>query len=132
MKIEMAEIISANITNCASGAANHNPMTAIAPSERLSVKDCLIRPRESANRPAKGDANATKNAVAPVIWDHKSVPFSGARLVVKYTANTKVACKVGTGEDAQSYNAQAKEAFLEIVMGHPQAYNVTSLKFILL
>jgi hypothetical protein len=26
--------------------------------------------------------------------------------VVKYTAKIKVACRVGTGEEAQSYNAQ--------------------------
>jgi hypothetical protein len=33
--------------------------------------------------------------------------------VVKYTAKIKVACRVGTGEEAQSYNAQPICDFLD-------------------
>ena len=50
---------------------------------------------------------ATDNAAAEVIQAQAADPPSGITVVAKYTEKIKVACKVGTGELAQSYSAHA-------------------------
>ena len=59
----------------------------------------------SAKPPRNGAIIATDREARAVIYPQYVVPFSGETCVVKYTANIKVACNVGTGEHAQSYRA---------------------------
>ena len=98
----MKEIIKACIIKELLGRIFHNNKV-LSPPIKVKIRSInFLIDFASAKPPRKGAIIATEREARAVIYPQYAVPFSGATCVVKYTANIKVACNVGTGEHAQS------------------------------